>query len=146
MMPQSRTSRTRLRGLRIRLGVGRRTEGHGHSRQTPPGNTLGAGKGMGLNMCRQSIVDVPLDLKRDLEEFERTNDRSVLIKALRDQLLIARYDSAMLVEKARIAALETLIGRMSEMSDNMLIKIIEALTQIAKVDISSITGSGEVKR
>ena len=101
---------------------------------------------MGLNMCRQSIVDVPLDLKRDLEEFERTNDRSVLIKALRDQLLIARYDSAMLVEKARIAALETLIGRMSEMPDNMLIKIIEALTQIAKVDISSITGSGEVKR
>ena len=101
---------------------------------------------MGLNMCRQSIVDVPLDLKRDLEEFERTNDRSVLIKALRDQLLIAGYDSAMLVEKARIAALETLIGRMSEMSDNMLIKIIEALTQIAKVDISSITGSGEVKR
>ena len=101
---------------------------------------------MGLNMCRQSIVDVPLDLKRDLEEFERTNDRSVLIKALRDQLLIARYDSAMLVEKARIAALETLIGRMSEMSDNMLIKIIEALTQIAKVDISSMTGSGEVKR
>ena len=146
MMPQSRTSRTRLRGLRIRLGVGRRTEGHGHSRQTPPGSTLGAGKGMGLNMCRQSIVDVPLDLKRDLEEFERTNDRSVLIKALRDQLLIARYDSAMLVEKARIAALETLIGRMSEMSNNMLIKIIEALTQIAKVDISSITGSGEVKR
>ena len=101
---------------------------------------------MGLNMCRQSIVDVPLDLKRDLEEFERTNDRSVLIKALRDQLLIARYDSAMLAETARIAALETLIGRMSEMSDNMLIKIIEALTQIAKVDISSITGSGEVKR
>jgi hypothetical protein len=52
----------------------------------------------------------------------------------------------MLVEKARIAALETLIDRMSEMSDNMLIKIIEALTQIAEVDISSITGSGEVKR
>jgi hypothetical protein len=49
-----------------------------------------------------------IDLKRDLEGFERTNDRSVLIKALRDQLLIARYDSAMLVEKARIAALETL--------------------------------------
>ena len=46
---------------------------------------------MGLHMCRQSIVDVPLDLKRELEEFERPNDRSVLIKALRDQLLIARY-------------------------------------------------------
>ena len=99
-----------------------------------------------MSISGQNIVDAALDLKRDLEEFERTNDRSVLIKALRDQLLIARYDSAMLVEKARIAALETLIGRMSEMSDNMLIKIIEALTQIAKVDISSITGSGEVKR
>ena len=95
---------------------------------------------MGLNMCRQSIVDVPLDLKRDLEEFERTNDRSVLIKALRDQLLIARYDSAMLAETARIAALETLIGRMSEMSDNMLIKTIETLSHIRAMDMTSITG------
>jgi hypothetical protein len=60
--------------------------------------------------------------------------------------LITRYASATLVEKNRIAALEILIGRMPNMSDNMLIKMIEALTQIAEVDISSITGSGEVKR
>ena len=52
---------------------------------------------MGLNMCRQSIVDVPLDLKRELEEFDRTKDRSVLIKALIDQFLITRYASATLV-------------------------------------------------
>ena len=69
-----------------------------------------------------------------------------LIKALIDQFLITRYASATLVEKSRIAALEILIGRMPNMSDNMLIKMIEALTQIAEVDISSITGSGEVKR
>ena len=60
--------------------------------------------------------------------------------------MITRYASATLVEKNRIAALEILIGRMPNMSDNMLIKMIEALTQIAEVDISSITGSGEVKR
>ena len=140
MMPQSRT---RLRGLRIRLGVGQRTEGH----QTPPGSTLGARKrkGMGLNMCRQSIVDAPLDLKRELEEFDRTKDQSVLIKALRDQFLITRYDSATLVEKSRLAALEILIGRMSGMSDNMLIKTIETLSQIGEADMNCITGSGEVK-
>jgi hypothetical protein len=87
-------------------------------------------------MCRQNIVDAALDLKRELEEFERTKDRSVLIKA------ITRYDSATLVEKSKLAALEILIGRMSGMSDNMLIKTIEILFQIGVVDMTSITGSG----
>ena len=91
-------------------------------------------------MCRQNIVDAALDLKRELEEFERTKDRSVLIKA------ITRYDSATLVEKSKLAALEILIGRMSGMSDNMLIKTIEILFQIGVVDMTSITGSGQVKR
>jgi hypothetical protein len=76
-------------------------------------------------MSRQNIVDTAQDLKRELEEFDRTNDRSVLIKALQDQFLITRYDSATLVEETRLAALEILIGRMSKMSDNMLIKTIE---------------------
>ena len=93
-----------------------------------------------MSISGQNIVDAALDLKRDLEEFERTNDRSVLIKALRDQLLIARYDSAVLVETARIAALETLIGRMSEMSDNMLIRTIKTLSHIRAMDMTSITG------
>jgi hypothetical protein len=56
------------------------------------------------------------------------------------------YDSATLVEKARLAALETLIGRMPMMSDNMLIKTIETLSQIGAVDKASITGSVQVKR
>ena len=60
--------------------------------------------------------------------------------------MIARYASATLVEKSRIAALEILIGRMPNMSDNMLIRTIETLTEIAEVDISSIFGSREVKR
>jgi hypothetical protein len=91
-------------------------------------------------MCRQNIVDAALDLKGELEQFERTKDRSVLIEA------ITRYDSAMLVEKSKLAALEILIGRMSVMSDNMLIKTIEILFQIGVVDMTSITGSGQVKR
>jgi hypothetical protein len=95
---------------------------------------------MGLNMCRQNIVDASLDLKRELEQFERTKDRSVLIEA------ITRYDSAMLVEKSKRAALEILVGRMSGMSDNMLIKTIEILFQIGVVDMTSITGSGQVER
>jgi hypothetical protein len=96
-----------------------------------------------LNMYRQNIVDAALDLKPELEEFDRTKDRSVLIKALRDRFLIARYDSAALVEKNRLAASEILIGRMPKMSDNMLIKTIETLSQVGAVDMTSITGSGK---
>src|SRR5215471_4397823 len=97
-------------------------------------------------MCKQSIVDAPLDLQRELEEFDRSKDRSVLIRALIDQFLITRYASATLVEKSMIAALERLIGRMLNLQDNMLVKAIKTLTKIAEVDISSIIGSGEVKR
>jgi hypothetical protein len=143
MMPQSRT---RLGGWA--LGSALASESHGHNCQTPPGSTLGAGKrkGMGLNMCRQGIVDTPLDLKRKLEEFGKTNDRSVLINALIDQFLITRYEAAALVAKSKLAALEILIGRMPNMSDNMLIKTIEILSQITEVDMASIIGSGELKR
>jgi hypothetical protein len=91
-------------------------------------------------MRRQNISDAALELKQELEQFERTKDRSVLIEA------ITRYDSATFVERSKIAALEILIGRMSGMSDNMLIKTIETLFQIGVVDMSSITGSGQVKR
>ena len=82
-----------------------------------------------MNMCRQHIVDAALEFKRELEELERTKDGSVLIKA------IARYDSATFVEQSKLAALEILIGRMSGMSDNMLLRTIETPFQIGVVDI-----------
>jgi hypothetical protein len=90
-------------------------------------------------MSRPHIVDAAPDPERELEEFDRTKDRSVLIKALQDELMIARYKSATLVEKGRNAALEQLISRMPEMSDNMLLKTIETLSKIATVDTISIT-------
>ena len=97
-------------------------------------------------MCKQNIVDATLDLKRELEEFDRTKDRSARIEVLRDQLLITRYESATLVQKSGLAALEILIGRLPEMSDNMLIKTIETLCHIGAEDITVMTGSGQVKR
>jgi hypothetical protein len=97
-------------------------------------------------MPRQNIGDAALVLIRELEEFDIIKDRSVIINALRDQYLITMYDSATLVEKAKMAALEALIGRMPGMSDNMLIKTIETLSQIGAADMASITGSVEVKR
>ena len=97
-------------------------------------------------MPRQNIGDAALVLIRELEEFDIIKHRSVIINALRDQYLITMYDSATLVEKAKMAALEALIGRMPGMSDNMLIKTIETLSQIGAADMASITGSVEVKR
>jgi hypothetical protein len=81
-------------------------------------------------MSRRNIVDAALDLQRELEEFDRTKDPSVLLKALQDQFMITRFDSATLVETGRIVALTILIGRMPKMSDNMLIKTIETLSKI----------------
>ena len=90
-------------------------------------------------MSRRNIIGAALDLERDLEEFDKTKDPSVLLKALQDQFMITRYDSATLVETGRIVALAMLIGRMSKMSDNMLLKTIETLSKIATVDTTSIT-------
>jgi hypothetical protein len=98
------------------------------------------------NMFRQNIGDAALVLIRELEKFDITKDRSALINALRDQCLITMYESATLVEKARLSALETLIGRMPMMSDNMLIKTIETLSQLGAGDMDSITGPVQVKR
>ena len=92
-------------------------------------------------MSRQNIVDAALDLELDLEEFDRTKDPAVLIKALRDQFMITRYDSATLVETGRIVALSILIGRMSNISDNMLIKTLETLSKMGVVETTSITSA-----
>jgi hypothetical protein len=78
-------------------------------------------------MSRQNIGDAALVFLQELDEFDITKDRSVLINALRDQFLITMHYSATVVEKARLAALEILIDRMPKMSENMLIKTIETL-------------------
>ena len=103
-------------------------------------------KNTSLNMSKQNIGDAALVFIRELDKFDITGDRSELINGLRDQCLTRMYDSATHVEKARRSALEILIDRIPKMSDNMLIRTIETLTEIAEVDISSTFGSREVKR
>jgi hypothetical protein len=95
-----------------------------------------------LNMSKQNNVDAALDFNKELEEFDRTKDRSALIKALRDQFLITRYVSGTLVEKNRLAALENLTGRLAKMPDNVLIETIETLSKTGAVDMISITAPG----
>jgi hypothetical protein len=88
-------------------------------------------------------VDVALKMMDELKQFEKTRDRSVFIKALKEQFLITRMDAANLVEKNRTAALEILVNRLSNMSDSVLLRTIETLSNIGAVDMQAITGSGK---
>jgi hypothetical protein len=90
---------------------------------------------------RQQLIKNALEFKTELEQFEKTKDRTILIKALRDQFLITRYDSATLVEQNRLRALEVLIDRVPNMSDNMLMRTIETLSNVGEVDLNAITGA-----
>jgi hypothetical protein len=85
-------------------------------------------------------IDVVLELKRELEAYDKNRDRSVLIKALREQFLTLRYDAAGLVERDRLAALEILFERMPDMSDSMLLKTVQVLSDIGAVDMTPIIG------
>ena len=86
-------------------------------------------------------VDVAIELKNELELYDKSRDRSILIKALRDQFLVRRYDASGLVERDRLAALEILFERMPGMSDSMLLKTVQVLSEIGSDDMQSATGS-----
>lgn len=84
-------------------------------------------------------VELALSLKRELEMYDRDKDRSVLIKALRDQFLMTRFSAAVETEKSRVLALEVLSNRMASMSDGMLFRAIELLAQIGVEDLTIMT-------
>jgi hypothetical protein len=90
----------------------------------------------------KELLDSALEMSRELQAYEKTKDRSVLIKALRDQFLARRLDSASVVEKTRLKALEVLIEKIPGMSENMLLRTISQLSEINSVDLATITGSG----
>jgi hypothetical protein len=89
-------------------------------------------------------VEVALHLKRELEVYEANKDRSVLIKALREQFLITRQNSAVEMEKARLKALEVLVDRMDKMSEPMLLKTIASLSDIGGLDLTLLTKNNNV--
>jgi hypothetical protein len=85
-------------------------------------------------------LEIALDMKRELEQYDKNRDRSVLIKALRDQFLMTRYNSAVKVEDTRLRALDILISRMDNMSDNMLMRLVDNLSSAGAVDLEMIAG------
>lgn len=84
-------------------------------------------------------VEAALSLKRELEMYDRDKDRSVLIKALRDQFLLTRFNAAVETEKSRILAMEVLSNRIPSMSDGALFRAIELLAQIGIEDLTLMT-------
>lgn len=85
-------------------------------------------------------VEVALELKKDLEEYEETSDRKKLITALKEQFLVSRYNAASQSEKNRYVGLSILFERMHKMSDNMLLRTIRELSEIGVLDLQSIVG------
>jgi hypothetical protein len=85
-------------------------------------------------------VEVALELKKDLDEYEETQDRKQLVNALKDQFLLSRYNNATQSEKSRYLGLSILFERMHKMSDNMLLKTIRELAEMGVIDLQSITG------
>lgn len=86
-------------------------------------------------------VEIALGLKKELDEFEKTNNRAPLIEALKQQFLSQRLSSSVQAERARDLALTILIGKINTMSDNMLLRTIAQLSEIGHLDLASITGN-----
>jgi hypothetical protein len=90
-------------------------------------------------------LEVALDLKRELELYDKSRDRGVFIKAIRDQFLMTRYHSAVKAEDTRLKALDILIGRLENMSDNMLMRLVENLSGAGARDLELIAGGSGAK-
>jgi hypothetical protein len=90
-------------------------------------------------------LEVALDLKRELEQYDKSRDRGVFIKAIRDQFLMTRYHSAVKAEDTRLRALNVLVDRLENMSDNMLMRLVENLSGAGARDLELITGGSGAK-
>ena len=89
-------------------------------------------------------VEIALSLKRELEIYDSNKDRSVLIKALRDQFIMMRHNAAVEVEKNKLLAMEILVNRMAKMSDAMLLRTLSLLSDIGGFDFSLLNKASQV--
>lgn len=97
---------------------------------------------MSDNPHGSTTLQLALNIQENVEEYLRTKDRTALVNALRDQFLAQRHSSATATEAAREMAARVLIGRIPQMSDNMLIRAISELAKIGDIDTQAIlTGS-----
>jgi len=97
-------------------------------------------KGKPTSKSKPNPVAVALDLKRELDEYEKSKDRKPLIDALKEQFLLTRYNAANQSEKVRQLGFELLFERMQHMSDNMLLRTLRELSEMGVIDLQSITG------
>ncbi len=88
----------------------------------------------------RDTVQVALDIKRELEEYRRSGNRQELVNILRDQFLINRHGAAARAEDARTVAIEVLLKRIPNMSENMLVRVIDTLAQAGAIDVRAIMG------
>jgi hypothetical protein len=78
-----------------------------------------------------SPVEAALSLKSGLEAYDRDKDRRFLVDALKEQFLSNKYVAASQAENVRNLGLRILSSRLEAMSDNMLLKTIRELSEIA---------------
>jgi len=90
----------------------------------------------------RSPVQVALDLKKELDAFERDQDRRALVSALRDQFLMNRLVASSKVEAIRDHSLNVLFGRVDKMSDPMLMRLVEKLSSMGALDLETFMGGG----
>jgi hypothetical protein len=87
-----------------------------------------------------SPLTVALDIKKELEEYKKSGDRQELVNVLRDQFLLKRHETAARSEEARYSAIEMLIAKMPDMSENMLLRVIDTLAKVGEIDVQAIAG------
>jgi hypothetical protein len=103
-------------------------------------NTSQTRTGPGVMHVTDKAIEAALDLSRELKEFENSGSRRVLIDALRDNFLLARSSTATKSENARTRALDTLISRIPDMSEDMLLEVVDVPSKVGEFDLSVITG------
>jgi hypothetical protein len=89
---------------------------------------------------RTAPLEVVLDLEAELEEYNKSRDRTALVSALKDQFLAQRHVSAAETERARRRAAQALLDRIPAMSDNMLLRVVETLARVGEADVQAVLG------
>jgi hypothetical protein len=87
-----------------------------------------------------AAIQLVRNMQRDMEEYQRTGDKQLLVNAIKDQFLAQRHLTASKTEEIRSKATENLLGRLDKMSDNMLLRVIETLSKVGEKDVEGIFG------
>jgi hypothetical protein len=90
------------------------------------------------NQNESTAIQAVLEFKEDIDQYVKDRDRTALVTALKDQFLAHRHYSASKTEQARQLAAEILLSKIPNMSDNMLIRVIEVLAKVGEIDMQAL--------